>query len=334
MAILVTGGAGYIGSHTCVELIEAGKEVIVLDNYSNSSPEAVRRAEKLVGKEIKAYEADLLDREAVRRVFAENRVDAVIHFAGLKAVGESVSIPLRYYHNNITGTLILLEAMAEAACKRLVFSSSATVYGASTDVPFAETHPVGTATNPYGSTKLMIETILRDLCISDPAFSVVLLRYFNPVGAHPSGLLGESPNGIPNNLMPYIAQVAAGKLPYLRVYGDDYDTPDGTGIRDYLHVVDLAKGHVGAYDYALTHTGAEAINLGTGRGYSVLEMVKAFEEATGIAIPYRVEGRRPGDNATSYANPAKAEKLLGWKAEKSLRDMCADSWNFIRKKGE
>lgn len=330
MAILVTGGTGYIGSHTCVELLEAGKEVVILDNFSNSKPETAGFIGDITGKEIKVYETDLLDREGVRKVFRENKIDAVIHFAGLKAVGESVTIPLRYYHNNITGTLTLLDAMAEAGCKRIVFSSSATVYGASADVPFRESHPVQSATNPYGSTKLIIETILRDLYISDNEWSVVLLRYFNPIGAHSSGLIGDNPNGIPNNLMPYIAQVAAGRLPQLNVYGDDYDTPDGTGVRDYLHVVDLAQGHVKAYDYAMAHTGAEAINLGTGRGYSVLELIKAFEDATGITIPYKVTSRRPGDIAVSFADVTKAKELLHWQVKKDIREMCADSWNFIR----
>lgn len=330
MAILVTGGAGYIGSHTCVELLEAGKEIIILDNYSNSKPEAVRRIGRITGKTVRMYEADLLDREAVRKVFAENTVDVVIHFAGLKAVGESVNLPLDYYYNNITGTLILLEAMKEAGCKRLVFSSSSTVYGANPDVPFQETHPLMAATNPYGSTKLMIETILRDLFIADNEWSIALLRYANPIGAHPSGALGEDPNGIPNNLLPYIARVANRTLPHLNVYGDDYDTPDGTGVRDYIHVVDLALGHLKAYDYVMAHTGAEAFNLGTGTGYSVLEIIKAFEIATGVTVPYKVTSRRPGDIATSYLDASKAEKLLRWKAKRDIRSMCADTWNFIQ----
>ena len=270
----------------------------------------------------------------MRKVFSENQIDAVIHFAGLKAVGESVSIPIKYYHNNLTGTLILCEVMAETGCKRMVFSSSATVYGMSTDVPFRETHTLLPATNPYGATKAMIETILRDIYISDSGWSVALLRYFNPIGAHESGLLGEDPNGIPNNLLPYIGQVAAGKLPELNVYGDDYDTPDGTGVRDYLHVVDLARGHLNALDYVLGTTGVEAINLGTGNGYSVLQVVKAFEAASGVKIPYKVVPRRPGDIATCYADASKAEKLLGWKARLSIDDMCRDSWNFIKNNPE
>ena len=329
MAILVTGGAGYIGSHTCVELLNAGREIVVLDNFCNSKPEALRRIQQITGKQFPFYETDLLDRQGVERVFRENRIDAVIHFAGLKAVGESCQIPLRYYHNNLTGTLVLCQVMEMAGCKRIVFSSSATVYGMHNPVPFKEEMPLST-TNPYGTTKLFIEQILTDLWKADNSWSVALLRYFNPIGAHPSGLLGEDPNGIPNNLLPYIAQVATGKLPQLSVYGNDYDTPDGTGVRDYIHVVDLAVGHLKALDYLEGRTGVEAINLGTGVGYSVLEVLHAFEKACGHPIPYRIAPRRPGDIATSYADPAKAKNLLGWTAQHSLEQMCADSWNFTQ----
>lgn len=331
MAILVTGGAGYIGSHTCVELLNAGKDIIILDNFCNSKPEVISTIEAVTKKRVTLYEADLLNCESVEAVFRENKVDAVIHFAGLKAVGESVQIPLKYYHNNITGTLILLEVMAEHNCKKIVFSSSATVYGTSTDVPFKETHPLST-TNPYGSTKLMIENIMRDLYVSDNEWSIALLRYFNPIGAHKSGLLGEDPNGIPNNLLPYVALVAAGKLPHLSVYGDDYDTPDGTGVRDYLHVSDLADGHLRAYDYILDHKGVEAINLGTGKGYSVLEIVRAYEKASGLEIPYKISPRRAGDIATCYADASKAKKLLGWRTTREINEMCEDSWRFTQKR--
>lgn len=331
MSVLVTGGAGYIGSHTCVELLNAGRDIVVLDNFSNSKPEVIATIEEIAGKRVKLYEADLLDRAAVQAVFKENKFEAVIHFAGLKAVGESVRIPLTYYHNNITGTLILLEEMAAAGCKRIVFSSSATVYGTNTNVPFREDYPLS-ATNPYGSTKLMIENILRDTYISDNDWSIALLRYFNPIGAHKSGLLGEDPNGIPNNLLPYVAQVAAGKLPYLSVYGDDYDTKDGTGVRDYLHVEDLAIGHLRAYDYVLDHKGVEAFNLGTGNGYSVIEIVRAFEKACGKSIEYKIVPRRAGDIAVCYADAAKAKKLLGWKAERGIDEMCEDSWRFTSKR--
>lgn len=334
MAILVTGGAGYIGSHTCVELLAAGQEAVIYDNYSNSKPEAVRRIEKIAGKSIKMVEADILDREALRRVFQENRIDAVIHFAGLKAVGESVQVPLKYYHNNITGTVLLCEAMAEAGCKKIVFSSSATVYGMSTDVPFKETQPLLPATNPYGATKAMIETILKDLYISDPEWSVSLLRYFNPIGAHESGLIGEDPNGIPNNLLPYIGQVAVGRLPCLNIYGKDYDTVDGTGVRDYLHVVDLALGHLNALRYVLESTGVEAVNLGTGTGYSVLQVLHAYEKACGKAIPYQIAPRRAGDIATCYADASRAAELLGWRAARGIDEMCRDSWRFIENNPE
>lgn len=329
MAILITGGAGYIGSHTCVELLKAGKEIVVADNFSNSKPEALKRIRKITGKDFKFYEVDLLDRVGVERVFQQNTIDAVIHFAGLKAVGESCSIPLSYYHNNITGTLILCEIMSAHNCKKIVFSSSATVYGMHNTVPFREDMPLS-ATNPYGATKLFIERILADLQKADPEWGVCLLRYFNPIGAHESGLLGEDPNGIPNNLLPYIAQVATGKLKELSVYGNDYDTPDGTGVRDYIHVVDLAQGHLKALDFILNRTGVEAVNLGTGVGYSVMDVLHAFEKACGNALPYRIAARRPGDIATCYADTRKAKALLGWTARKSLEEMCADSWNFSR----
>lgn len=329
MAILVTGGAGYIGSHTCVEFLNAGKEIVVLDNFSNSKPEVITTIEELTGKRVILYEADLLDRAAVESVFRENKIEAVIHFAGLKAVGESVSMPLKYYHNNITGSLILLETMAEHNCKKMVFSSSATVYGLNTDVPFKEDYPLST-TNPYGSTKLMIENIMRDAYVADNDWSIALLRYFNPIGAHKSGRLGEDPNGIPNNLLPYVAQVAVGKLPYLSVYGNDYDTKDGTGVRDYLHVEDLAIGHLKAYDYVLDHKGAEAVNLGTGNGYSVLEIVSAFEKASGKTVEYKIESRRAGDIAVCYADASKAKKLFGWQAERGIDEMCKDTWRFVK----
>lgn len=327
MAILVTGGAGYIGSHTCVELLEAGKEIIVVDNFSNSKPESIRRVNELTGKMIELYELDILDKEGLNRLFEENEIEAVIHFAGLKAVGESVSIPLSYYHTNITGTLNLCEVMREHGVKKLVFSSSATVYGDPEITPIKESSPLS-ATNPYGRTKLMIEEILRDLYVSDDTWSISLLRYFNPIGAHHSGRIGEDPNGIPNNLMPYITQVAVGKRDHLSVFGDDYNTPDGTGVRDYIHVVDLAKGHLAALDYVLDHEGIEAVNLGTGIGYSVLNVVKAFETATDQSVPYVITARRPGDIATCYADPEKAKLLFGWKTEKSIEEMCRDSWKW------
>jgi len=330
MAILVTGGAGYIGSHTCVELLQAGEDIVLLDNFSNAKPQVVNRIKELSGRDFPLYAVDILHREGLEKIFAREDIEAVIHFAGLKAVGESVKIPLDYYQNNVSGTINLCQVMARAGCKKIVFSSSATVYGNSTDVPFREDSPLST-TNPYGSTKRMVEDILRDLCASDPEWSACLLRYFNPIGAHKSGLLGEDPNGIPNNLLPYIAKVAVGQLERLNVFGNDYDTPDGTGVRDYLHVVDLAIGHLKALDYVRTHKGAEAINLGTGRGYSVLEVVKAFEKASGVTIPYRIAPRRPGDIATCYADPSKAKKLLGWEAARSLEEMCADAWNFTRR---
>ncbi|OCA88299.1 UDP-glucose 4-epimerase GalE [Bacillus sp. FJAT-27225] len=327
MAILVTGGAGYIGSHTCVELVNAGYEIVVVDNLSNSKPEALKRVKEITGKEIKFYEVDLLDKEGLRKVFEESQIDAVIHFAGLKAVGESVSIPLRYYHNNITGTLILCEVMEEFGVKNLVFSSSATVYGMPEQVPISEDFPLS-ATNPYGKTKLMIEEILRDLYVSDNNWSIALLRYFNPIGSHESGNIGEDPSGIPNNLMPYITQVAVGKLKELQIFGNDYPTHDGTGVRDYIHVVDLSRGHLKALEKIVGTTGVEAYNLGTGKGYSVLDLVSAFEKASGINIPYKIVDRRPGDIAICYADPLKAREELGWEAEKGIEEMCRDSWNW------
>lgn len=329
MSILVTGGAGYIGSHTCVELLNAGKDIVVLDNFINSKPEALKRIQKITGKTFKSYEVDLLDKIGVERVFEQNDIDAVIHFAGLKAVGESCKIPLKYYHNNLTGTFVLCEAMAKHNCKKIVFSSSATVYGMHNPAPFREDMPLST-TNPYGTTKLFIEQILTDLHMADPDWSVCLLRYFNPIGAHKSGLIGEDPNGIPNNLLPYISQVATGKLQELAVFGDDYDTPDGTGVRDYIHVVDLAVGHLKALDYIMDKTGVDAINLGTGHGYSVLDIVHSFEKACGKPVPYRIAPRRAGDIAASYADASKAKELLGWEACKTIDDMCADTWNFCK----
>lgn len=329
MAILVTGGAGYIGSHTCVQLLEAGYEVVIIDNFINSKPEALKRIKKITGKDFKFYEADLLDKEAVSKIFSENDIDAVIHFAGLKAVGESVQKPLWYYHNNITGTLILCEVMASFGVKKLVFSSSATVYGSPKSVPIREDFPLST-TNPYGSTKLMIENILRDLYVADNEWSIALLRYFNPIGAHESGLIGEDPNGIPNNLMPYVAQVAAGKLEILSVFGNDYPTKDGTGVRDYIHVVDLAAGHLKALEKVKKSTGAESYNLGTGNGYSVLELVNAFMDVNGVNVKYKIADRRPGDIAECYADPAKAKKELGWEAKLGIEQMCRDSWHFMQ----
>ena len=328
--ILVTGGAGYIGSHTSIELIEAGYDVVVVDNLSNSKTEAIRRVEGIVGRRIKFYKADVCDKDAMRKIFSANKFDAVINFAGYKAVGESVQKPLEYYENNIYGMLALLDVMREFNVKNLVFSSSATVYGNPHTVPITEDFPLST-TNPYGSTKLFIEYILKDLAKADKDFNIAILRYFNPVGAHPSGLIGEDPNGIPNNLCPYITKVAAGKLEKVNVYGGDYDTPDGTGVRDFIHVVDLAKGHVLAVNKLLTNSGLFIVNLGTGRGYSVLEMIKAFSKALGREIPYVITSRRPGDIATCYANPELAEKLIGFKATKTLDDMCRDALNWQMK---
>ena len=329
MAILVTGGAGFIGSHTCVELLENNYEIVIVDNFVNSKPESLNRIRKITGKDFKFYEADLIDEEAVRKIFDENKIDAVIHFAGLKAVGESVSQPIRYYHNNITGTLILCQVMQEAGVKKIVFSSSATVYGSPKSVPIREDFPLHT-TNPYGSTKLMIEDMFRDIFVSDNDWSIALLRYFNPIGAHKSGLIGEDPNGIPNNLLPYVAQVAAGKLEVLSVFGNDYNTPDGTGVRDFIHVVDLAKGHIKALEKVMRDKGVEAYNLGTGNGYSVLDIVDAFERVNGVKVNHKFAPRRPGDIAECYADPTKAKEMLGWKAELGIDEMCRDSWNFVK----
>ncbi|MFP7200018.1 UDP-glucose 4-epimerase GalE [Lysinibacillus halotolerans] len=327
MAILVTGGAGYIGSHAAVELLGHGYEIVIVDNLSNSHIEAVNRIKELSGKEFPFYQIDLMDRASLDEVFKKHQFEAVMHFAGLKAVGESVQIPLKYYQNNITGTLNLVEVMAENDVKKLVFSSSATVYGYPETVPIDESFPLS-VTNPYGRTKLMVEDILRDLHQSDSTWKIALLRYFNPIGAHVSGRIGESPVGIPNNLMPYITQVAIGRREKLNVYGNDYNTSDGTGVRDYIHVVDLVLGHIKALEYLDKNDGIETFNLGTGTGYSVLELVHAFEAATGKDIPYEIVDRRAGDVAICYANPAKAEKLLGWKAEKTLQQMCEDSWRW------
>lgn len=327
MHILVTGGAGYIGSHTCVELLNAGYDVTVVDNLDNSKEVALERVAELTGKSAVFHKVDLVDRPALEAVFDAKPVDAVIHFAGLKAVGESVRIPLRYYQNNITGTLVLCEVMAAKGCKNLVFSSSATVYGDPASVPITEDFPLQ-ATNPYGRTKLFIEHILKDLHVADAAWNTILLRYFNPVGAHASGRIGEDPNGIPNNLMPFISQVAVGKLEKLRVFGDDYPTVDGTGVRDYIHVVDLAIGHLKALEHLAANPGALAINLGTGRGNSVLEVVSAYAKACGKEIPYEIVARRPGDAAQCYADPSLAKDLLGWEATRTLDDMCADSWRW------
>ena len=330
MAVLVTGGAAYIGSHPCVELLNAGEEIIILDNFVNSKPEALNRIKTITGKDFRFYEADLLNKEAIDKVFAENSIDAVIHFAGLKAVGESVMQPIRYYHNNITGTLNLCNVMQAHNVKKMVFSSSATVYGTPKTVPIDETFPLST-TNPYGSTKLMIEQILRDIYTADNEWSIALLRYFNPIGAHKSGLIGEDPNGIPNNLMPYIAQVAIGKLECLGVFGNDYPTHDGTGVRDYIHVVDLSLGHLKALAKIRKDKGVDAYNLGTGKGYSVLDVVAAFEKASGKKVKYQIKPRRPGDIAECYANPEKAQKILGWEAIYGIEEMCRDSWNFTQK---
>ncbi len=329
MNILVTGGAGYIGSHTCVELLDEGFDIVVVDNFSNSKPDSIESIKKISGKSFPFYEADLLDKEALTRIFKENKIDAVIHFAGLKAVGESVAIPLKYYYNNITSTLILCEVMAEFGVKNIVFSSSATVYGDPATVPITEDFPLST-TNPYGSTKLMIENILRDLYVSDNDWSIAILRYFNPIGAHKSGLIGEDPNGIPNNLMPYIARVAAGQLEILSVFGSDYNTKDGTGVRDYIHVVDLSLGHIKAVEKVLKTKGVDEYNLGTGNGYSVLEVVHAFEKASGKKVNYKIVDRRPGDIAECYADPHKAKTELGWVAQKGIDEMCLDSWNFVK----
>ncbi len=328
MNVLLAGGAGYIGSHTCVELINAGHDVIIADNFSNSCPEAVARVEEITGKKILLYEADVCDKDAVDKIFFENSIDAVIHFAGLKAVGESCEKPVEYYRNNIDSTLTLLETMKKYGVNNFIFSSSATVYGTPEKVPLVETMPTGSPTNPYGWTKLMMEQILTDTASANPEMSIVILRYFNPIGAHKSGRIGEDPNGIPNNLMPYITQVAAGRLDRLGVFGNDYPTHDGTGVRDYIHVVDLAKGHVKAIDYSAAHKGTEIFNLGTGVGYSVLDIVNAFIKVNNIDIPYDIKPRRAGDIAECYADASKAAQILGWKAEKNLEDMCRDSWNW------
>lgn len=328
MKILVTGGTGYIGSHTVVELQNSGYEVVILDNLSNSSPKVLDRVEKITGKKAKFYEADILDREALTKIFSEEKIDAVIHFAGLKAVGESVAKPLEYYWNNITGTLTLLDVMRTNGCKNIIFSSSATVYGDPEMIPITEECPKGQCTNPYGWTKSMLEQILMDTQKADPEWNIILLRYFNPIGAHESGTIGENPNGIPNNLMPYITQVAVGKRDILGVFGNDYDTHDGTGVRDYIHVVDLANGHVKALNKLNEKCGLKIYNLGTGKGYSVLDLVKNFEEATGVKIPYVIKDRRPGDIATCYASAAKAKEELGWEAQFDVKRMCEDSWRW------
>lgn len=327
MSILITGGAGYIGSHTCVELLKAGYDICVVDNLSNSKEESLARVRKITGRQFPFYKVDLLDGEALEEIFKKEKIDAVIHFAGLKAVGESVSIPLKYYHNNITGTLVLCETMQKYDVKKLVFSSSATVYGNPHKVPITEDSPLS-ATNPYGQTKLMIEEILRDLYNADHSWDIAILRYFNPVGAHESGIIGEDPNGIPNNLVPYISQVAVGKLKVLNVFGDDYQTVDGTGVRDYIHVVDLALGHLRALEKLRKHPGVVTYNLGTGQGYSVLQMIEAFSKASVKKIPYTITGRRPGDIAACYADASKAKEELGWVAQKGLDEMCADSWRW------
>lgn len=330
MRILVTGGAGYIGSHTCVELLRAGHDVTIVDNLSNSKREAVERIEEIAGKDVSFHELDLLNRSGLEKVFSAETPDAVIHFAGLKAVGESTEIPLTYYHNNVTSTIYLCELMRQFGVFNLVFSSSCTVYGMTDKVPMTEDLPIG-AYSPYGKTKQVIEMMLTDLGASDPRWNIALLRYFNPVGAHASGMIGEDPTGIPSNLMPYITQVAIGRLEKLRVFGDDYPTPDGTGIRDYIHVVDLAKGHLAALAKVANDSGVVAYNLGTGRGYSVLEVISAFEQATGVNIPYEVVGRRAGDIVSAYADPTKAREELGWSAEKTIHDICADGWRWQQK---
>ncbi len=335
MRVLVTGGTGYIGSHTCVELLREGHEVIIVDNLVNSKREVVDKIEEITGKKVIFYENDVCDKNALRTIFEDNQpIDAVLHFAGLKAVGESVSQPVRYYENNIGSTLSLVTVMKEYNCNKIVFSSSATVYGDPEDLPITELMKVGGTTNPYGTSKYFIERILKDVCVAEKDFSVVLLRYFNPIGAHPSGLIGENPNGIPNNLMPYIIKVVTKELPILNVFGDDYDTPDGTGVRDYIHVVDLAKGHIKALDKTNETVGVSVYNLGTGCGYSVLDLVKAFERVNGVKVPYKIVDRRPGDIASCYADPTKAYEELGWKAELGLDDMMKDSYNFILKQQE
>ncbi len=334
MAILLTGGAGYIGSHTAAACAAAGYDVVIADDFSNSSPDVPRRLEEITGRKMAVCRVDAADREAMRAVFAAHSIDAVIHFAGFKAVGESVRKPVKYYRNNLDTTLTLLEVMAEFGCRRLVFSSSATVYGGESPSPLTEDMPVGQCTNPYGRTKYFIEELLRDAAAAEPELSVVLLRYFNPIGAHESGRIGERPNGVPNNLMPYVTQVAAGIREKLSVFGSDYPTPDGTCIRDYVHVMDLAEGHAAALAYAQEHTGAEVFNLGTGRGTSVLELIDAFQQATGVAVPYVMAGRRAGDAAVCYAGTEKAAQVLHWRARRSLEDMCRDAWRWQQCGGE
>lgn len=328
MSILVAGGAGFIGSHTCVELLDAGYDVVVVDNLYNASPEALKRVEKITGKTVTFYEADILDRDALNKIFDAHDIEAVIHFAGYKAVGESVQKPIEYYHNNMTGTLVLCDVMRNHGVKNIVFSSSATVYGDPAQIPITESCPKGQPTNPYGWTKSMLEQVLTDIHTSDPEWNVILLRYFNPIGAHKSGLIGEDPKGIPNNLVPYVAQVAVGKREALGVFGNDYDTPDGTGVRDYIHVVDLAAGHVKAIEKLRQNPGVEIYNLGTGNGYSVLQVVAAFEKACGHAIPYEIKPRREGDIATCYCDPEKAKNDLGWVAKYGIDEMCEDSWRW------
>ena len=333
MSILVTGGAGYIGSHTVIELLNTGREVVIVDDFSNSKPEVLDSIKKITGKDFKFYEINYLDKEKLDKVFKENNIEAVLNFAGFKAVGESVQKPIEYYTNNISGALTLLEVMKENNVKKFVFSSSATVYGSPEVIPITEECKTGGTTNPYGTSKLFIEQILKDIYVSDNTWDIVILRYFNPIGAHESGLIGEEPQGIPNNLMPYIVRVANGTLKELSVFRDDYDTPDGTGVRDYIHVVDLAKGHINALEKLEKEgKGLFIYNLGTGKGYSVLDMVKTFEEATGMKVPYKIAPRRAGDIATCYSNPTKAKKELGWTAEKDLKEMCIDSWNYIKNK--
>ena len=331
MTVLVTGGAGYIGSHTCVELLEQGMDVVVIDNLVNSSSKSLDRVEQITGKRLAFYQEDVRDRAALDRIFEKHDIGCAIHFAGLKAVGESVSMPLEYYDNNLFSTVTLCEAMRDHGVKNIVFSSSATVYTGGDEMPLRESSPTGMCTNPYGWTKYMSEQIMRDMAFADRDWSVVLLRYFNPTGAHPSGLIGEDPRGIPNNLLPYISQVAIGRRDHLTVYGDDYDTPDGTGVRDYIHVVDLARGHAAAINYMLGHRGESVFNLGTGHGCSVLEMVKTFERVNGVRVPYVIAERRPGDLATVYASPDKSAELLGWRAEYGLEEMCRDTWNWQMK---
>jgi len=328
MAVLLTGGMGFIGSHTAVELIKTNKDVVIVDDLSNSKAEIADKIEKITGKRPAFRQLDVADKSALQAVFREFSIEAAIHFAGFKAVGESVAKPVEYYRNNLDTTLTLLEVMRQFGCKKLIFSSSATVYGANSEAPFKETAPTGNCTNPYGWTKYMIEQILQGVAKADPDFSIVLLRYFNPIGAHESGLIGERPNGIPNNLLPYLTQTAMGIRECLSVFGNDYPTPDGTGVRDYIHVVDLAKGHVAALAFAETHKGADVFNLGTGIGYSVLDIIKAFEEANGIKLNYKFAPRRPGDIATCYSDPSKAKELLHWRAEKTIVDMCRDAWRW------